>query len=202
MQIAQDLVNDVDLHILTHTAYGKGFIKKCRVSPDAYIQMALQLAYYRVRRRRRSVYSTVKINKYYMKQFTGWFRRPPSTLSSLNLALSSSSTTSSELLSQFSTCSGWRWLKWVAYGKKKKFLLFKQFQEFFVLKPLGVRNWVIFQRWKMMLYRQIIQFEFSPTWSCVSLTRSTTSSEWKLFKFDKMEVNSFQILLVDVTFYL
>ena len=31
------------------------------------------------------------------------------TLSSLNLPLSSSSTTSRELLSQFSTCSGWRW---------------------------------------------------------------------------------------------
>ena len=39
--------------------------------------------------------------------------------------------------------------------------------------------------------RQIIQLEFSPTWSCVSLTRSTTSSEWKLFRFDKMEVNYF-----------
>ena len=32
------------------------------------------------------------------------------TLSSLSLPLSSSSTTSRELLSQFSTCSGWRWL--------------------------------------------------------------------------------------------
>ena len=31
------------------------------------------------------------------------------TLSGLNLPLSSSSTTSRELLSQFSTCSGWRW---------------------------------------------------------------------------------------------
>ena len=31
------------------------------------------------------------------------------TLSSLNLPLSSSSTTSRELLSQFSCCSGWRW---------------------------------------------------------------------------------------------
>lgn len=30
-----------------HDAYGKGFMKTCRVSPDAYIQMALQLAYYR-----------------------------------------------------------------------------------------------------------------------------------------------------------
>ena len=31
------------------------------------------------------------------------------TLSGLNLSFSSSSTTSRELLSQFSTCSGWRW---------------------------------------------------------------------------------------------
>ena len=47
-----------------------------------------------------------------------------------------------------------------------------------------------------------IQFEFLPTWSCVLLTRSTTSSEWKLFRFNKMEVKSFQILLVAVTFHL
>lgn len=30
-----------------HNAYGKGFMKTCRVSPDAFIQMALQLAYFR-----------------------------------------------------------------------------------------------------------------------------------------------------------
>ena len=29
-----------------------------------------------------------------------------------------------------------------------------------------------------------------------------TSSEWKLFGFGKMEVNAFEILLPDVTFYL
>lgn len=42
------LLNDVDLRILLFNTYGKGFMKQCRVSPDAYIQMALQLAYYRV----------------------------------------------------------------------------------------------------------------------------------------------------------
>ena len=47
--------------------------------------------------------------------------------------------------------------------------------------------------------RQITLFEFSLTWSCVSLTRSTTSSEWKLFTSDSMEGNCFQILLIDVT---
>ncbi|XP_035909670.1 carnitine O-palmitoyltransferase 1, liver isoform isoform X1 [Anopheles stephensi] len=44
---AQKLLNDVDLRILVHDAYGKGLMKTCRLSPDAFIQMALQLAYYR-----------------------------------------------------------------------------------------------------------------------------------------------------------
>lgn len=44
---AEVLLNDVHLHLLPHSAYGKGFMKKCRCSPDAFIQMALQLAYYR-----------------------------------------------------------------------------------------------------------------------------------------------------------
>ncbi len=47
LKVATDLLNDVDLHIKIHDSFGKGLIKKCRVSPDSFIQMALQLAYYR-----------------------------------------------------------------------------------------------------------------------------------------------------------
>ncbi|XP_077869072.1 carnitine O-palmitoyltransferase 1, liver isoform-like [Saccoglossus kowalevskii] len=39
--------DDLDLCVINHDDYGKGFVKKCKVSPDAYIQLALQLAYYR-----------------------------------------------------------------------------------------------------------------------------------------------------------
>nr|CAD7194400.1 unnamed protein product [Timema douglasi] len=46
-QVAERLLKDVDLRIYMHTAYGKGFMKQCRISPDAFIQMALQLAYFR-----------------------------------------------------------------------------------------------------------------------------------------------------------
>jgi len=44
---AQALLNDLDLKIVVFKDFGKGFIKTCRVSPDAYVQLAFQLAYYR-----------------------------------------------------------------------------------------------------------------------------------------------------------
>lgn len=47
LKVAENLINDIDLRILIHDHYGKGFMKTCGLSPDAFIQMALQLAYYR-----------------------------------------------------------------------------------------------------------------------------------------------------------
>ncbi|XP_020286532.1 carnitine O-palmitoyltransferase 1, liver isoform isoform X2 [Pseudomyrmex gracilis] len=46
-RVAHGILNDVDLRIYVHDAYGKGLMKANFISPDAYIQMALQLAYYR-----------------------------------------------------------------------------------------------------------------------------------------------------------
>lgn len=48
--MAQALADDVDLHVFSFQDFGKDKIKKCQVSPDAFVQMALQLAYYRVSR--------------------------------------------------------------------------------------------------------------------------------------------------------
>lgn len=39
--------DDLDLQIREHTKFGKGVIKKAKISPDAFIQISLQLAYYR-----------------------------------------------------------------------------------------------------------------------------------------------------------
>ncbi|XP_010634048.1 carnitine O-palmitoyltransferase 1, liver isoform [Fukomys damarensis] len=41
------LANNVDMHSFPFHVFGKGLIKKCRTSPDAFIQLALQLAHYK-----------------------------------------------------------------------------------------------------------------------------------------------------------
>ncbi|KJE95992.1 carnitine O-acyltransferase [Capsaspora owczarzaki ATCC 30864] len=43
---ATTIINDLDLSILHHSKYGKDYMKHAKISPDAYVQMALQLAYY------------------------------------------------------------------------------------------------------------------------------------------------------------
>ncbi|MEQ2180629.1 hypothetical protein GOODEAATRI_003173 [Goodea atripinnis] len=48
LTVARALADDVDCHIIPFDDFGKGLIKKCRTSPDAFIQIALQLAHYRV----------------------------------------------------------------------------------------------------------------------------------------------------------
>lgn len=45
--IAKGIADDVDFHGCLFNEFGKGLIKKCRTSPDAFIQLALQLAHYR-----------------------------------------------------------------------------------------------------------------------------------------------------------
>ncbi|XP_032380214.1 carnitine O-palmitoyltransferase 1, liver isoform isoform X2 [Etheostoma spectabile] len=47
LTLARTLADDVDSHIFPFKDFGKGLIKKCRTSPDAFIQIALQLAQYR-----------------------------------------------------------------------------------------------------------------------------------------------------------
>ncbi len=46
---ALEQISDLDLYVLRHDDFGKGDIKKCKISPDAFIQMALQMAFHKVR---------------------------------------------------------------------------------------------------------------------------------------------------------
>ena len=43
-----NLDNDVDLEVFNYAGYGKEFMKSARCSPDAWLQMSLQLTMYRL----------------------------------------------------------------------------------------------------------------------------------------------------------
>ncbi|MEE6499353.1 hypothetical protein FKM82_003421 [Ascaphus truei] len=47
LTVAKALADDVDFHSFPFDSFGKGLIKKSRTSPDAFVQLALQLAHYR-----------------------------------------------------------------------------------------------------------------------------------------------------------
>ncbi|XP_068415707.1 carnitine O-palmitoyltransferase 1, muscle isoform isoform X1 [Eschrichtius robustus] len=50
-RVAKALADDVELYCFQFLPFGKGLIKKCRTSPDAFVQIALQLAHFRDRGR-------------------------------------------------------------------------------------------------------------------------------------------------------
>lgn len=57
-------ISNLDLNVLRYTTYGKNFPKSQNMSPDAFIQIALQLAYYRMHGRLVSTYESASIRRF------------------------------------------------------------------------------------------------------------------------------------------
>ncbi|KAM4703635.1 choline O-acetyltransferase [Rhinophrynus dorsalis] len=62
----QRIVNNLDFTVYKFKNYGKEFIKKQRMSPDAFIQVALQLAFYRCHRKLVPTYESASIRRFQM----------------------------------------------------------------------------------------------------------------------------------------
>ncbi|MBN3272662.1 CLAT acetyltransferase, partial [Polyodon spathula] len=60
----QRLVRNLDLNVNKFKVYGKEFIKKQRMSPDAYIQVALQLTFYRCHGKQVPTYESASIRRF------------------------------------------------------------------------------------------------------------------------------------------
>ncbi|RWS14748.1 Choline O-acetyltransferase-like protein, partial [Dinothrombium tinctorium] len=60
----RSVVRDLDLHILCFNEFGKTFIKEEKMSPDAFIQLALQLTYYKVHKRLVSSYESAGLRQF------------------------------------------------------------------------------------------------------------------------------------------
>lgn len=46
-QNVNKLAEDLQLQVLQYKGYGKDFLKKQKLSPDSFVQMALQYAFYK-----------------------------------------------------------------------------------------------------------------------------------------------------------
>ncbi|CAK7243602.1 MAG: Carnitine O-acetyltransferase mitochondrial [Sporothrix thermara] len=54
----KDIIGRHELAVQSYQGYGKGLIKKFRVSPDAYVQMIIQLAYFKMYGKNRPTYES------------------------------------------------------------------------------------------------------------------------------------------------
>lgn len=59
-----NLVKDLDFQVFRYANYGKDFIKTCKVSPDVYIQLALQLTYYRLYGKLTATYESASTRRF------------------------------------------------------------------------------------------------------------------------------------------
>ncbi|XP_043486009.1 choline O-acetyltransferase isoform X1 [Polistes fuscatus] len=58
------LVEDLDLCVMNFMDYSKEFVKSCKISPDVYIQLALQLTYFRLHGRLVATYESAGIRRF------------------------------------------------------------------------------------------------------------------------------------------
>ncbi|OTB03719.1 hypothetical protein M426DRAFT_321426 [Hypoxylon sp. CI-4A] len=59
-----DVIGQHELAVQAYQAYGKGLIKKFRFSPDAYVQMIIQLAYYKMYGKNRPTYESAATRRF------------------------------------------------------------------------------------------------------------------------------------------
>ncbi|KAG6016941.1 hypothetical protein E4U43_002684 [Claviceps pusilla] len=60
----QTVIKQHQLAVQAYQAYGKGLIKKFRCSPDAYVQMIIQLAYYKMHGQSRPTYESATTRRF------------------------------------------------------------------------------------------------------------------------------------------
>uniref|UniRef100_A0A158Q3N7 Choline O-acetyltransferase n=1 Tax=Dracunculus medinensis TaxID=318479 RepID=A0A158Q3N7_DRAME len=60
----QRLSEDLELSVLIFTDFGKEFIKSCLISPDGFVQLSMQLAYYKVHQHLVSTYESASIRRF------------------------------------------------------------------------------------------------------------------------------------------
>ncbi|VDK79446.1 unnamed protein product [Onchocerca ochengi] len=64
IEIYNDLASNLNLQVLIFDGFGKEFIKSCKISPDGFVQLTMQLAYYRLHGHLVSTYESASIRRF------------------------------------------------------------------------------------------------------------------------------------------
>ncbi|VVC41984.1 Hypothetical protein CINCED_3A025026 [Cinara cedri] len=62
--VLDKLVKDLDFHVFRFTQYGKEFIKSCKISPDVYVQLSMQLAYHKLHGKLVATYESASTRRF------------------------------------------------------------------------------------------------------------------------------------------
>jgi carnitine O-acetyltransferase len=63
-KLFQEVIDQHELKVQAYQGYGKGLIKKFKCSPDAYVQMVIQLAYHKMYGKNRPTYESAATRKF------------------------------------------------------------------------------------------------------------------------------------------
>lgn len=63
-KLFQDVISQHELEVQAYQGYGKGLIKRFKCSPDAYVQMIIQLAYHKMYGKNRPTYESAATRKF------------------------------------------------------------------------------------------------------------------------------------------
>uniref|UniRef100_A0A0M3K6B8 Choline O-acetyltransferase n=1 Tax=Anisakis simplex TaxID=6269 RepID=A0A0M3K6B8_ANISI len=64
IEVFDRLAKNLELRVLEFKDFGKNFIKSCAISPDGFVQLSMQLAYYRLHGRLVSTYESASIRRF------------------------------------------------------------------------------------------------------------------------------------------
>ncbi|XP_065152679.1 choline O-acetyltransferase [Paramisgurnus dabryanus] len=99
----QRLVQNLDMNVYQFNSYGKDFIKKQKMSPDAFVQVALQLTYYRRHGRLVPTYESASIRRFQEGRVDNIRSATPEALAFVKAMSNSANSTDAEKMEKFRT---------------------------------------------------------------------------------------------------
>ncbi|KAA0718026.1 Choline O-acetyltransferase [Triplophysa tibetana] len=99
----QKVVQNLDMNVNKFIGYGKEFIKRQKMSPDAYIQVALQLTFYRCHRRLVATYESASIRRFQEGRVDNIRSATPEALAFVKAMTERSNITDVEKMEKFRT---------------------------------------------------------------------------------------------------